>query len=72
MSTTAADVTTITTDDVTSNATDLMGVCENVPASIHVDIQYARAGVFNDSEIYSVVGAKVRCVFNHVNNIRAM
>ena len=65
MTSTDAMTDVMTTDDTldaASNDSVVEGLCHNVPASIHVHIQYAKAGELNGTDINDIVGAKVRSV----------
>ena len=65
MTSTDAMTDVMTTDDTldaASNDSVVEGLCHNVPASIHVHIQYAKAGELNGTDINDIVGAKVRWV----------
>ena len=59
---TSDSLTTEDTLDAASNDSVVEGLCHNVPASIHVHIQYAKAGELNGTDINDIVGAKVRSV----------
>ncbi len=60
----------VETNDTAHYMSQLVGLCHDIPAGIHVDVLYTLAGKANWKPIYNVVSAKIRsestlfCVWN--------
>jgi len=57
--TTAATTTTNASVNV-SHVFSELGVCDNIPSGIHLEVFYADAGLFNGKSFPMIVRAKVR------------